>query len=659
MAIEKEKLIDMYRKMVRIRKFEDRVRTEFASGKLPGFVHLYAGEEATAVGACASLRPDDYITSTHRGHGHLIAKGGKTDRMMAELFGKKTGYNKGKGGSMHIADVEIGILGANGIVGAGIPIAGGAALSSQMRKTNQVAICFLGDGATNTSRFHEGVNLAAIWNLPVIYIIENNLYAECTPLSDVCKLADIADRAIAYGIPGVTVDGNDVLAVYEAVTEAVARAREGGGPALIECKTYRRYGHFEGDPCNYQPKEETEGWMERDPILEFKSKLISKEVFKEGDAEKIDQEIKDEVDKAVKFAEESPFPAPQDTLDDVYVEIVKSNGDESTGSGPMTEVTYLQAIIEAYDEELARDPAVFIMGEDIGKAWGGSLGDVKGLQGKYGVERIRHTPISETAILGGCIGAAATGMRPIAYMFFADFTGVAGDEFLNQLKMRYMFGGKVKLPLTITCASGAGISAAAQHSKCLEGLYMCIPGIKIVSPSTPYDVKGLLKSAIRDDDPVLLFYHKALMLGGIKGKMPEGEYTVPLGKADIKRVGSDVTIVALSLMVHRALAAADKLQEMGINAEVVDPRTIVPLDKQTILDSVKKTGRLVIMDEEPKTGSAAAEIAAIAADEAFYFLKKPVKRVCAPDTPVPFSPVLEKFYMPDEQDLIKAVTEII
>ena len=659
MAIEKEKLIDMYRKMVRIRKFEDRVRTEFASGKLPGFVHLYAGEEATAVGACASLRPDDYITSTHRGHGHLIAKGGKTDRMMAELFGKKTGYNKGKGGSMHIADVEIGILGANGIVGAGIPIAGGAALSSQMRKTNQVAICFLGDGATNTSRFHEGVNLAAIWNLPVIYIIENNLYAECTPLSDVCKLADIADRAIAYGIPGVTVDGNDVLAVYEAVIEAVARAREGGGPALIECKTYRRYGHFEGDPCNYQPKEETEGWMERDPILEFKSKLISKEVFKEGDAEKIDQEIKDEVDKAVKFAEESPFPAPQDTLDDVYVEIVKSNGDESTGSGPMTEVTYLQAIIEAYDEELARDPAVFIMGEDIGKAWGGSLGDVKGLQGKYGVERIRHTPISETAILGGCIGAAATGMRPIAYMFFADFTGVAGDEFLNQLKMRYMFGGKVKLPLTITCASGAGISAAAQHSKCLEGLYMCIPGIKIVSPSTPYDVKGLLKSAIRDDDPVLLFYHKALMLGGIKGKMPEGEYTVPLGKADIKRVGSDVTIVALSLMVHRALAAADKLQEMGINAEVVDPRTIVPLDKQTILDSVKKTGRLVIMDEEPKTGSAAAEIAAIAADEAFYFLKKPVKRVCAPDTPVPFSPVLEKFYMPDEQDLIKAVTEII
>ena len=250
-------------------------------------------------------------------------------------------------------------------------------------------------------------------------------------------------------------------------------------------------------------------------------------------------------------------------------------------------------------------------------------------------------------------------MRPVAYMFFADFTGVAGDEFLNQLKMRYMFGGKDKLPLAITCASGAGISGGAQHSKCLEGFYMCIPGIKIVSPSTPYDVKGLLKSAIRDDNPVLVFYHKALMLGGMKGEIPEGEYTVPLGKADIKRAGTDVTVVAISLMVSRALAAAEKLQKQGISVEVVDPRTIVPLDKKTILDSVKKTGRLVIMDEEPKTGSAAGEIAAIVAEEAFDYLKTPIKRVCAPDTPVPFSPPLEKFYMPDEEDLIKAVNEIV
>jgi len=236
MPIEKEKLIDMYRTMVRIRTFEERVSKEFAAGNIPGFVHVYVGEEATATGACANLRPDDYITSTHRGHGHLIAKGGKTERMMAELYGKKTGYCKGKGGSMHIADADIGILGANGIVGAGIPIAGGAALSAQMRGTDQVAICFFGDGASNTSRFHEGINLASIWKLPVVYINENNMYAEKTPISYSCNIPNIADRAAAYGIPGKTIDGNDVLAVYEAVGEAVARARRGEGPTLaIRC----------------------------------------------------------------------------------------------------------------------------------------------------------------------------------------------------------------------------------------------------------------------------------------------------------------------------------------------------------------------------------------------------------------------------------------
>ena len=325
----------------------------------------------------------------------------------------------------------------------------------------------------------------------------------------------------------------------------------------------------------------------------------------------------------------------------------------------MRELTYTQAITEAFDEELERDPSVFIMGEDIG-IWGAPLGEFKGLFDKYGPNRIRETPISETAIVGGAIGAAAAGMRPIANIMFSDFVGVPMDEVLNQLtKLRYMFGGKAKLPVTITCYSGAGLSGAAQHSKCLEGLLMSIPGLKIVSPSTPYDAKGLLKSAIREDNPVIYFEHKVLVSAGMKSEVPEEEYLIPLGKADIKREGSDVTVVAIALMVHRALAAADKLQEKGISIEVIDPRTVVPLDKQAIIDSVKKTGRLVIMDEEPKTGSAASEISAMVAEEAFDFLDAPIKRVCAPDTPIPFSPVMEKFWMPDEENLIKAVTEIM
>ena len=319
MAIEKEKLIDMYRTMVRIRTFEERVRKEFAAGNIPGFVHLYAGEEASAVGACASLRPDDYITSTHRGHGHLIAKGGKTDRMMAELFGRKPGYCKGKGGSMHIADVETGILGANGIVGAGITIAGGAALANQMKGTDQVTLCFFGDGASNTSRFHEGINLAAIWNLPVVFVLENNLYAQSTSISRACKLTDLADRAVAYGIPGKVVDGSDVLAVYETVGEAVARARKGEGPTLIESKVHRFHGHEEGDEQKYRPKEEVKETKETDPIPKFRGKLIKMGVLTEEDADRIVREMEGEIERAVKFAEESPFPEPEEALEDVYV----------------------------------------------------------------------------------------------------------------------------------------------------------------------------------------------------------------------------------------------------------------------------------------------------------------------------------------------------
>jgi len=326
----------------------------------------------------------------------------------------------------------------------------------------------------------------------------------------------------------------------------------------------------------------------------------------------------------------------------------------------MREITFKEAITEAVDEEMARDPTVFLMGEDIGKWWGAALGEYQGLFDKYGPERIRETPISETAILGGAMGAAITGMRPIAFLFFCDFLGVCGDELITHLtKMRYMFGGKIKMPVTITAYSGAGLSSADSHSKNLLGWLMAIPGLKIVTPSTAYDCKGLLKTSIRDDNPVVFLYHKVLITTGPTSQIPDEEYTIPLGKADIKREGSDVTVVAIALMVQRALAAADKLQKKGISLEIIDPRSLVPLDKQTIINSVKKTGKLVIMDEEPKIGSAAGEISAVVAEEAFDFLDAPIKRVCAPDTPIPFSPVLEKFWMPDEENLIQAVTEIM
>jgi pyruvate dehydrogenase E1 component alpha subunit len=316
--LSKEKLVGMLSKMLEIRFFEEKVFELYAQNLVPGTIHLYLGEEAVAVGVCTALNKDDYITSTHRGHGHCIAKGADLNRTMAEILGKKTGYCKGKGGSMHIADFSIGMLGATAVVGAGIPIAVGAGLSAKLKKTDQVVACFFGEGASNQGTFHESINMASIWKLPVIFVCENNLYAMGTRQSTVMAIENVADRAVAYGIPGVVVDGNDVLAVYEATQRAVERARKGEGPTLIECKTYRHKGHSRVDPAKYRPKEEVEEWLAKDPIKRFKEKLLQTNTLTEAEIQQIEKEVSAEIEEAVKFAMESPYPAPEEALEDVY-----------------------------------------------------------------------------------------------------------------------------------------------------------------------------------------------------------------------------------------------------------------------------------------------------------------------------------------------------
>ncbi len=318
MDIPNETLVLMYERMLRIRHFETRVMDLFAAGEMPGFVHLYLGQEAIAAGACATLSPDDYITSTHRGHGHIIAKGAEMKYMMAELYGKATGYNKGKGGSQHIAWPGLGILGANGIVCGGLPIATGAAMSARLRKSGQVTVAFFGDGASNEGAFHEALNIASAFSLPVVYVCENNLYGVGTRQSRVRKIEDISERSAAYGIHGTTVDGNDVLAVYEAVKGAVDRAREGSGPALIECKTYRWRTHFEGEPDTYRPPEEVGSWTKREPIAPYRRLLIEQHIISEHEADEIERRVIAEVDEAVEFARRSPLPAPETALEDLW-----------------------------------------------------------------------------------------------------------------------------------------------------------------------------------------------------------------------------------------------------------------------------------------------------------------------------------------------------
>ena len=320
-GIEKETLVTMYRKMLEIRRFEEKVWHLFGRNLIPGTLHLYIGEEAVAVGVCANLKIDDYITSTHRGHGHCIAKGADLKKTMAEILGKKTGYCKGKGGSMHVADAALGNLGATAVVGSAIPIAVGAALSCQLRGTKQVVACFFGDGASNNGTFHEALNMAAIWRLPVLFVCENNLYAMGTRISNVTAIENIADRASAYGMPGVIVDGNDVIEVYRAAKEAVDRARNGGGPTLIECKTYRHKGHSRFDPAKYRPPDEVEEWMKKDPILRFRNTLIEEGVLTEKQADEIDRQITETVEEAAQFAVKSPYPQPEEALEDVFVKL--------------------------------------------------------------------------------------------------------------------------------------------------------------------------------------------------------------------------------------------------------------------------------------------------------------------------------------------------
>ncbi len=677
-GLGKNEALDLLRQMWEIRLFEQQVYDLLGRNIIKGASHLYAGEEAVAVGAISTLRDDDLITSTHRGHGHCHARGAgiaKTEearqehlnKMMAELCGRETGYCLGRGGSMHIADVQRGNLGATGIVGGNIPVATGAALAQKLQDTDRVVLCFFGDGASNTGNFHESLNLAGLWGLPVVYVVENNLYGMSVPIEKAAAKLDIADRACAYDMPGQVVDGMDVLAVRDAVGAGVQRARRGDGPSLIECQTYRWYGHSRSDPREYRTQEEEAEWKARDPIPSFGKWLVEQRMCTEAEIDKVEQQAEQAIETATEFALNSPFPAADGLEKFVYAPFKWTPDDYAKeqalrercrAGGPGThKVTYRQALQEAMREEMQRDPAVFIMGEDVG-LYGGAYGATRGLLEEFGPERVRDTPISEATIGGAAVGAAMSGMRPVAEIMYVDFTPLAMDQIANQgAKNRYMFGGKTIVPMVIRTEGGAGRSIAAHHSQSLEALWVHFPGIYVVMPSTPFDAKGLLKAAIRDDNPVMFIEHK--MLYGVEGCVPDEDYIIPYGVADIKRAGSDVTVLTYSRMVQRALEAAEQLAQDGIGVEVIDLRTLKPLDVQTITTSLKKTGRAVGVTEAYKTGSFLSELSAWIQEELFDWLDAPIVRVAAADVPVPMSETLEDAAVPSVDRIVAGIRQVL
>jgi 2-oxoisovalerate dehydrogenase E1 component len=651
-GLTRAELLEMQRRMLLIRLFEQRVADLYRDGLVPGFVHLSIGQEAAAVGACWPLRPDDVITSTHRGHGHCLAKGLDPLGMFAELMGRDQGTNRGRGGSMHIADPKRGIFGANGIVAAGLPIAVGAATAAQLRSTDGVAVGFFGDGAAAQGAFHEALNLAAVWQSPVVFFCENNGYSEFSPTASQ-HAAPLARRTSGYGIPYVAVDGNDVVATARAMAGAVRAARAGGGPAVVEAATYRWHGHYEGDPQRYRTPEELQEWQARDPLIVHRAKLHAAGVS-DAELDALEAEVADRLDRDVEEARHLASPDPS-ALGDFVIRARPRRADRPGPAADAPVYRTMDAIRRALESELASDDRVFVAGIDVG-AGGNVFGLTRGLRDLFG-DRVRDTPISETAIVGLAVGAAMAGLRPVVEVMYLDFLGVCLDQLLNQAaKLPFMTGGSAEMALTVRTQFGAGRSSGSQHSQSLEAVLAHIPGLTVVMPSTPADTYGLLRAAIQDPNPVVFIENR--LLYGMKGPEAPADYLVPIGRSAVVRPGKDVTVVSVSRMLHEAVAAADELAPQGVSVEVIDLRTVAPLDMEPILASVQKTGRLLVAHEAVVPFGIGAEIAATVAREAFWDLDAPVVRVGAAATPPPYTPPLERAWLPGQPEIVDAIRRL-
>jgi 2-oxoisovalerate dehydrogenase E1 component len=649
-------LLGLYRRMQLIRQCEEQLAKSHQRGLIHGACHTYVGQEAIAVGVCAHLRKEDAIFSTHRGHGHALAKGLPPRELFAELYGRATGCSRGRGGSMHLFAPEVGLMGTSGIVGPCILQAAGAGYSFKLTRTDHVAVAFFGDGAVNNGAFHEGLNMAAIWKLPVLFVCENNQFATEVPFNYAAADPSVFKRGSVYGMPGYQVDdANDVQAVYQIAGEAVRRARSGEGPTLLECLTYRTRPHAEGmGDFTYRTRDEVEAWKERCPIKRLRKQLLEGGMT-ETDLDGVDTEVAALVAEAHRFGESSPWPDPATAAQHVYA--TPSPPPASPPPTASRDVSFMQATHEALAAEMARNPRIFVLGEGIGQR-GGNFKTTAGLYELYGPERLCDTPICERGFVGLACGAAMTGTRPVVDFMFTDFLLDGVGEVLNQIaKMQYMSSGRLKMPLLLRGCVGVGHSAATHHSGNYYPMYAHFPGLRVAVPSTPFDAKGLLKRALNCDDPVLFFEHRELL--GMKGPVPQEEYEIDFGKAAVVREGCDLTVVALALMVRRTLEACDRLAARGVSVEVIDPRTVSPFDADTILQSVHKTGRLLIVDEAFAPFGLGGEVAARVIDAGFDDLDAPVRRLHGAFTPTPYSPSLEKAVVPQVEDIERAILALL
>jgi 2-oxoisovalerate dehydrogenase E1 component len=650
--LTKEQLWDIYKSMKTQRQLEERLLKMYKGGQLSGAVYPGIGQEASMAGIAAGMNEKDIFGGTHRDLGVQIKKGVTLKEIALNFFGKNDGPSKGRDGNSHFGIVDKGTLMVVSPLPDSAPVAVGWALASKLDNSGVVAVANCGEGATATGTWHESINMAGVSNLPIVFTVQNNQFAYSSPNETEFGTPNVADRASGYGIPSKIIDGNDIYEVINTIHGACEHARNGNGPTLVELVTFRHYGHAGHDPAEYVTEEVRDFWMKRDPISRFEKALIEEGLFSEDDFAKLTEELEIEIRETLEWAKAQDDPKPENEILEIFAN--RNSEVKNTKSSETKIMNLIEAITNGLDELLENDEDVFMMGEDIGE-FEGAFKATKGLYAKYGPDRILDTAISESAFTGAAVGAALAGKKPIVELQFYDFVYPALDQITTEAAKYYWKAGK-SVSMVVRGPTGAGTRSGPFHSISPESLLAHHPGIKIVAPSNPYDAKGLLVAATYDPNPVMYLEHKKLYRkSDLKMDVPLGLYEVEIGKGAVVKEGTDFTIVTWSGMVSVAQEAANTLESDNISVEIIDLRTIVPLDEEIILKSVEKTSNLCILQEDVPFSSVASEISSLVAEKGFWNLDNPILKITPPNTHIPFAPILEDAFIPNADKVVSAI----